>query len=122
MTEYLIGEEMEVMWGVVYAAAPGGTGGGGGGLGALFPIIIMFVIFYFLLIRPQQKRQSGVRVMQETLKKGDRIVFCGGMYGTIVKVKGTVLSVEVADKVKVDIQRGAVAGMVKGEAEATDAE
>lgn len=123
MTEYLIGEEVEVMWGVAYALAPGAPGGGGGGgLGAFVPIIIMFVIFYFLLIRPQQKRSQGVKVMQETLKKGDRIVFCGGMYGTIVKVKGAVVSVEVADKVKVDIQRGAVTGMVKGETEAAEAE
>ena len=120
--EYLIGEEVEVMWGVAYAAAPGGAGGGGGGLGALFPIIIMFVIFYFLLIRPQQKRSQGVKVMQETLRKGDRIVFCGGMYGTVVKVKGAMLTVEVADKVRVDIQRGAVGGIVKGEIEAAGAE
>jgi len=101
------------MLGLAHAAAPGGGGGAGGGLGALFPIIIMFVIFYFLLIRPQQKRQQNVKRMQENLRKGDRVVFCGGMYGTVVKIKGQMVNIEVADKVRVDVQRSAIAGQAK---------
>ena len=100
------------MFGVALAAAPGGPGGGGGGgIGAFFPIIIMFVIFYFLLIRPQQKKAQNTRSMQENLKKGDKVVFCGGIYGTVVKIQGAVVSIEIADKVKIDVQRGAVAGV-----------
>ncbi len=101
------------MLGVAYAMAPGG--GGGGGLGALFPIMIMFVIFYFLLIRPQQKRSQNTRMMQENLRKGDRVLFCGGMYGKILNIKGAVVSIEIAEKIKVDVQRNAIAGQVKEE-------
>jgi preprotein translocase subunit YajC len=103
------------MFGVAFAAAPSGAGGGGGGIGAFFPIIIMFVIFYFLLIRPQQKKQQDIRTMQQNLKKGDRVVFCGGMYGTVVKVKEAVVSIEIAEKVKVDVQRGAIGGIARGD-------
>lgn len=77
-------------------------------MGALFPIIIMFVIFYFLLIRPQQKKQQNIKSMQQTLRKDDKVLFCGGMYGKVVKVKDTTVTVEIAEKVKIDIQRGAI--------------
>ncbi len=103
------------MLGIAYAIGGAGGGGGKGGLGALFPIMIMFVIFYFLLIRPQQKRSQNTRMMQENLRKGDRVLFCGGMYGKILNIKGSVVSIEIAEKIKVDVQRNAIAGQVKEE-------
>ncbi|WP_075982423.1 preprotein translocase subunit YajC [Bacillus massilinigeriensis] len=52
-------------------------------VGTIGPLLLMFVLFYFLLIRPQQKRQKAVQQMQESLKKGDKIVTIGGLHGTI---------------------------------------
>jgi len=64
-----------------------GQGGAGGMFGALMPLILIFVIFYFLLILPQRKRQKEHRQMVASLKKGDRIITTGGIYGTITAVK-----------------------------------
>lgn len=52
-------------------------------LGTILPLVLMFAIFYFLLIRPQQKRQKQIREMHANLKKGDKVVTIGGLYGTI---------------------------------------
>lgn len=72
------------------------------------PLIIMFAIFYFLLIRPQQKRNKEHREMVANLKKGDRIITSGGIHGKITGVADGVLTVEIADKVRVKVNRGNV--------------
>jgi preprotein translocase subunit YajC len=85
------------------------AGQGAGGFSAFVPLILMFVIFYFLLIRPQQKKQKQHRTMIENLKKGDRIITSGGVHGRITNVDENVLTVEIADQVKVKLNRGNVA-------------
>jgi preprotein translocase subunit YajC len=85
------------------------AGQGAGGFSAFVPLILMFVIFYFLLIRPQQKKQKQHRTMIENLKKGDRIITGGGIHGRIMNVDENVLTVEIADQVKVKLNRGNVA-------------
>lgn len=52
-------------------------------LATIGPLVIMFVLFYFLLIRPQQKRQKAVNQMQNSLKKGDKVVTIGGLHGFV---------------------------------------
>ena len=92
----------------------GGAGGAGaGGFSAFVPLILMFVIFYFLLIRPQQKRTKQHREMINNLKAGDRIVTGGGIHGRVTAVSDTVLTVEIADKVRVKVNRGNVSGVVQ---------
>jgi preprotein translocase subunit YajC len=93
----------------------GGAGGGQGaaGFGGLIPIILMFVIFYFLLIRPQQKRTKEHREMIANLKKGDRIVTSGGLFGRITGMDEATLTVEIADKVRVKLARGNVATLAQ---------
>jgi preprotein translocase subunit YajC len=99
-----------------YAMAGGGQGaGGGGGLTALVPLILMFVIFYFLLIRPQQRRSKEHREMLQALKKGDFIVTSGGLYGRVTGLTDQVVTLEVADNVRVKIARSYVAGQAKEE-------
>ena len=61
------------------------------------PLILIFVIFYFMLIRPQRKKDKEAKKMLESLKVGDRICTIGGIYGTIVRIKDDVLTVEVGD-------------------------
>ena len=67
-------------------------------LGMLLPLILMFVVFYFFLIRPQKKKDKKVKDMLAALKPGDRICTIGGIYGTIVKIKDDVLTVEVGEQ------------------------
>jgi preprotein translocase subunit YajC len=89
-------------------AAPAGGQGGAGGLGMFVPMIVIFAIFYFMLIRPQQRKEKERRAMIAAVKTGDRIVFAGGILGTVVNVKETTLMVKVADNVKFEILRAAV--------------
>ena len=100
---------------IAYAmGGPGGAAGGqGGGLASLVPLILMFVIFYFLLIRPQQKKAKEHQEMLKGLKKGDRIMTNGGLYGQVITLDEESISLEIADKVRVKIGKGYVAGMLK---------
>ena len=90
-----------------------GAGGQGGTFGAFIPLILMFVIFYFLLIRPQQKKSKEHREMISNLKRGDRIITAGGIYGRITGLDDTTVTVEIADKVRVKVGRSNVAAQVK---------
>jgi len=104
---------------LAYAMGQGGLGGGqgsGGGFTAFIPLILMFVIFYFLLIRPQQKKSKDHREMIGSLKKGDRIITSGGIHGIITGADENTLTLEIAEKVRVKLNRGNVAGLVKAAA------
>jgi len=97
-----------------YAMGQGGAPeGGAAGFASFIPLILMFVIFYFLLIRPQQKRNKEHRGMIANSKKGDRIVTSGGLHGRVTGLDETILTVEIADKVRVKISRGNVAGIIQ---------
>ncbi|MEW6349977.1 MAG: preprotein translocase subunit YajC [Thermodesulfobacteriota bacterium] len=98
---------------IAYAMAqpPGGEGQGPGMFQTLVPMVLIFVVFYFLLIRPQQKRAKEHKELLENLKKGDSVITQGGIYGQIVAVADNVLTVEIADKVRVRVARSHVAGL-----------
>jgi len=95
-------------------AANGQSQGAGGLFGAMVPLILIFVIFYFLLILPQRKRQKEHQRMIENVKKGDKIVTSGGLYGTITRVKKNYVEVEIANQVVVKIQRSAISALRGG--------
>lgn len=100
------------MFDIAYAMGQGGLGGEGqGGFGAFVPLILMFVIFYFLLIRPQQKKTKEHRQMIDNLKKGDRIITSGGLHGRITGITEATLTVEIADKVRVKVNRSNVSAI-----------
>lgn len=88
----------------------------GGALSFLPPLIIMFLIFYFVLIRPEQKKQAKARQMLNELKEGENIVTLSGIHGTIKKIKDDVVTLQVADNVRIKIERSAI-GRVKGTSE-----
>ena len=96
---------------IAYAMSQGGGGEAAGGFSAFIPLILMFVIFYFLLIRPQQKKTKEHREMVSNLKKGDRIVTSGGLHGRITGVSDQTLTVEIADKVRVKVNRANVGAL-----------
>jgi preprotein translocase subunit YajC len=92
-------------------APQGGEGGGMMSTLIMFGLIIM--IFYFMILRPQQKRQKERQKLLEAVKKGDRIVTIGGMHATVSGVEEKALLVQIADNVKVKIDRTAVASVTK---------
>ena len=99
---------------IAYAMGQGGAQAGQGAPGGmLVPLILMFAIFYFLVIRPQQKKQKEHREMINNVKKGDRIITGGGIHGRVTGVSDTTLTVEIADKVRVKLNRGNVAALVQ---------
>jgi preprotein translocase subunit YajC len=100
---------------IAYAMGQSGAGGQGAGSGftAFIPLVLMFVIFYFLLIRPQQKKAKEQREMITNLKKGERIVTSGGLYGRITGMDDATLTVEISDKVRVKIARGNVSSVIR---------
>ncbi len=96
---------------IAYAA--GGKGAGTSGLVGLLPILLMFVIFYFILIRPQQKQVKKHRELVKNLKKGDRVITSGGIHGTITGMTDQVVTLEIADNVRIKVTRSAVSGLGK---------
>ena len=71
-------------------------------------IILIFVIFYFFMIRPQQRKQKELQKKREALGTNDRIVTSGGLYGIIKDIKETEFVVEIADGVRVRVDKGSV--------------
>ena len=94
---------------------------GGGGFGSdpgsllaqFFPLILIFIIFWFLLIRPQQKKAKAHRQLVANLKKGDDVLTDGGIRGTIQKVADDLVTLEIAPKVPIRIQRSRISEIIK---------
>ena len=96
------------------AAAPGGAD-----LMSMLPIILMFVVLYFVMIRPQMKRAKEHKSMVDALQKGDEVIAAGGVLGKVIKVADNYVTMEIADKIEIRVQRPAVQlvlpkGTVKG--------
>ncbi|MEZ5479749.1 MAG: preprotein translocase subunit YajC [Thiolinea sp.] len=96
------------------AAAPAG-----GGLEMILMMVVFFAIMYFMIIRPQQKRAKEHKAMLESLGKGDEIVTGGGLLGKISNITDNFIEIEVADNIRVKVQKQAVAtvmpkGTLKG--------
>jgi preprotein translocase subunit YajC len=106
---------------IAYAQGAGG-GQAGGGFSMLVPLVLMFLVFYFLLIRPQRKKQQKHQDMLKSLKVGDKVITSGGLCGTIVDGGDPILKLEIADKVKVEVGRGYIAGKLLTPKDARDAE
>jgi len=78
------------------------------GLASFLPLIIIFGIFYFLLIRPQQQKQKKQKEMITNLKKGDKVITVGGIYGTIVAVGSDTFRIKIADEITINVRQQAV--------------
>jgi preprotein translocase subunit YajC len=91
-------------------AAP--AAGGGSMVQALLLPVLLIVVFYFLLIRPQQKKQKEHRQMVDTLAVGTEVVTGGGVLGKVTDIGEQFVTVEIADGVKVKIQRHSIAAVL----------
>lgn len=72
------------------------------------PLILVFVIFYFFMIRPQVRKQKDLTNYRSSLKKGDKIITTGGIYGKITDVKDNTVTVDVGDNILLKIDKSAV--------------
>ena len=96
-----------------YAQAAGDAGGG---FATILPLVLIFAVFYFLLIRPQQKKAKVHREMLGAISRGDRVITGGGIMGKVTKVvNDQELAVEIAEGIKVRVQRSMVAGVISKE-------
>ena len=92
-----------------------GQPGQGEGPGLMSNIILfgsIILIFYFMIIRPQQKRTKERQKLIESMKKGDKVITSGGMYGTVAGLDEKTVLVEIADKIKVKLDRSAIATII----------
>ena len=93
-------------------ASPGGGGGGGSSMMTMLMFGSIFAIFYFMIIRPQKKQADQRKAMIEAIKRGDRVVTSGGLYGTVKDVKADLMVVTIAEGVKVEVAKSAISGVV----------
>lgn len=87
----------------------------------LGPFIVMgliFFIFYFLIIKPQKQKEVDHQKMLKKLDKNDEVVTIGGIYGTVINVKDSTVTLRISDNVKIEVQKNAIAGLRKTSADA----
>ena len=86
--------------------APQGKGqAGGGAWGSFFMLFAIIIIFYLFLIRPQVKKQKEARNFRSALKKGDKVLTVGGIYGKITDIKDTTVTLEIAENVRIKVDK-----------------
>ena len=81
---------------------------GGGGLTMLLMLALIFVVMWLFMIRPQQKRQKELNAFRDGLKKGDKVVTVGGIYGTIVEVNDNKVMLEIDKDVKIKVDKASL--------------
>ena len=81
------------------------------------PIAAIFLVFYFLVIAPANKQRRKTQEMLGSLKKGDRVVTSGGIYGTVQSVEPDVVYLKIAENIRVKVARSAVTGLAGDAAE-----
>jgi preprotein translocase subunit YajC len=96
------------------AWAQAGSGSSPPALVSFAPLILVFVVFYFLLIRPQQQKAREHRTMLENLKKNDEVITSGGLYGRVVALEPRIVTLEIADNVRVRVDRPQIASLARG--------
>jgi preprotein translocase subunit YajC len=76
----------------------------------LIPIALVFAIFYFIILLPTKRKQKKLQEFLDALKVGDRVVTSGGIYGSVTKVNGQTVQLQIADKVRVELSKNAIVG------------
>lgn len=94
--------------------------GGIGSLGGLILPIGFLLIFYFIVWVPQRRRQKAFQAMVDALKKGDRVVTVGGIYGEIVSTDSSTVILKIADAVKVKVAKSAISALEGQESDKGD--
>ena len=93
---------------LLLVAQPAGTAGQSNPLVTFLPLILVFVVFYFFMIRPQMKKQKEMSQYRNSLKRGDKIITTGGIYGRVYEVKDNHVLVDVGGDIKLKVDKNAV--------------
>ncbi len=101
---------------VAYAQGAGAAGAGGQAYPfaqyvSFLPFLLIIVIFYFLILRPQSKRQKELQKMIQAIKRGDRVVTSGGIFGEVADVKETTVMLRISENVKVEFTKQSIVGV-----------
>ena len=88
--------------------AEGGAQGGGSGLTMLLMLALIFVVMWLFMIRPQQKRQKELNSFRDSLKKGDKVVTVGGIYGTVIEVNDNRVMLEIDKDVRIKVDKASL--------------
>lgn len=72
------------------------------------PLILVMIVFYFFLIRPQMKRQKDLKTFRESLKKGDKIITAGGIYGKINNISENIVTIDVGNNVLLKVDKSSI--------------
>src|SRR5437773_6019903 len=99
---------------IAFAQAVPGLGGPNSMM-TLLPFFLIFVIMYFMVIRPQQKKSKEHQELLNKLKKNDEVMTSGGIYGKVIDLKETVVTLEVAPNVRIRVHRPQISAVVTGE-------
>ena len=92
---------------------PGAAAGGFGDWSFIIMMVVIFGIFYFLMIRPQQKKQKELKALLDNLAYGDTVMTTGGIHGKISGLAEAVITLEIADKVRIKIARSAIGAVIQ---------
>jgi preprotein translocase subunit YajC len=93
---------------ILLMGQPATGSGQSSALVTFLPLLLVFVVFYFFLIRPQMKKQKDMTNYRSSLKKGDKVVTTGGIYGKIYEVKDNYVMLEVGGDLKLKVDKSAL--------------
>jgi preprotein translocase subunit YajC len=93
---------------VLLMGQPAGAAGQSNPLLTFLPLILVFVVFYFFMIRPQMKKQKEMTSYRSSLKKGDKVITTGGIYGRIYEVKDNYVTMDVGGDVRLKVDKSAL--------------
>ncbi|MEX2608014.1 MAG: preprotein translocase subunit YajC [Kiritimatiellia bacterium] len=101
-------------------AAPQGTDSPQSPYGFMGMMVLFFVIMYVMMIRPQQRKEKERKAMLAELKKGDKVLFAGGLIGSIAQIGDKTAKIKVSDNVRLDVARGAITAIITDEDDVID--
>jgi preprotein translocase subunit YajC len=108
--------ELIIDWVIAMSPPPSGGDGQSQGPGVLLsfviPMVFVGLIFYFVLIKPQKKQHQEVQKMRDSLDEGANVITTGGIHGVVKKVKDDIVTLQIADNVRIKINRGSI-GKIK---------
>lgn len=97
-----------ILYTFLQAAGAASQSAGGSSLSFILMIVLIFVVMWLFMIRPQQKKQKELDKFRNELKKGDKVVTIGGIYGTVVEIKEKSVLIEVDKEVKLRVDKASL--------------
>ena len=92
----------------ILQAAPAGQAPAGGGWSIWLMLALMFVVMWFFMIRPQRKQQKELEKFRNALKRGDKVVTIGGIYGTVDEIKDKTVLIKVDGEIKLRVDKNSL--------------